>query len=257
MKTSVVMTTFCRPEYLDWCLETLWKQNLMGLDYEILVLNDGVKHDGTYEVVRKYACLEMNIRYLFTGQRNADCLHWRVMGFSANVGIKEADGEIVVLTNSDIYHWGETLLPVVNKARVFPMALGTVSKIHDDDGSVVRRLREDLSINEAIAGLQDSFPHPQPEMPFFLAVRREHLLNVGGYDEDFTGYACDDADLMGRLLKIGCHYEYVDAEVVHLFHGRRDPEKIAADQDYQYNLSLLNERSDQIVRNVGKEWGVA
>ena len=93
-----------------------------------------------------------------------------------------------------------------------------------------------------------------------MAFDREKLVSIRGFDEDFTGYACDDVDLIRRLLDAGMHYVYTWAEVVHVFHGVRgnvskdNPRELRP--DYLYNLWLLTYRREQIVRNVDRPWGV-
>jgi glycosyltransferase involved in cell wall biosynthesis len=79
MRATVLMTTYCRPQYLRWSLGSLQRQDLSGLDCEIVVLNDGVLTDGTPEIVQGFRDGGMPVRQLYTGARNINGdAGWRV-----------------------------------------------------------------------------------------------------------------------------------------------------------------------------------
>ena len=268
MKATLLVTTYHREQHLRWSLETLLSQDLKGLKYDILVLNDGTE-DGTEALVKEFSRKGLIISYLFTGQRNRNGNgRWRVPGFAFNIGIKHSDSEIVVLTCSDIYHLGNTLRPIVDAVKTDPWALATVREVYDDWGSLYNYMETTDAwiadeVNLIVDGIKsvppwirDTAPRPCPEMPFFLAMRRKRIIDIGGYDEDFTGYACEDNDLMERLVTGGCHYVKTGAEVVHLYHGMRTHKKVQSMPGYRRNLDLWTARRGQIVRNVGRPWGV-
>lgn len=264
MKVSILITTFQRPDHLRWCLASLCRQAIPW-EHEILVLNDALDDDGTREQVAPYA--EQGVRYLFTGQRNAPGkMVWRVPGFALNIGIKQSTGDIVVISSCDIYHLGSTIAPIVTPLLNYYWLLGTMKQVHSDDGTVIGYLRksgEGPGLAKVIKNLKqqklsvtEKYFAAHPDMPYLLAVRRKHLLYVGGYDEDFTGYACDDNDLMDRLTGVGCQYAYSNAECIHMFHGAKVPaDAIAEDPRYQHNLSLMRRRRGMMHRNNKIEWG--
>lgn len=256
---SVVLTTCCRTEHLFWYLESLAVQDAAGIDLEVIVVNDGLQ-DATESIVNSFTdCLP--IRYVFTGQRNACGLIRRAMGFAANVGIRQAKSDIVVLSCADLYLMSGTLRAVVRAAADDPLALGTPSAIYDDDGRMLSHLAkfgtEDLDgITTEVKSLPTGVIHADPKEPYFMAIRKDHLMAIRGYDEDFTGYACEDDDLILRLIRFGCRLCPTECEAVHLYHGDRDTHTIAKDPAYLHNLSLLNSRQALVVRNLDREWGV-
>lgn len=264
MKFSIILTTYNRSNHLYFCLRSLHNQ-LIGMDHEIVVVNDGDEDETENVVKTSDAAKGLNIKYVYTGGRKEG--GWRVMGFAANVGIQQATGEIVVLSNSDVYHHGNTVKPVIENCIKNPMALSTLNRVFDDDGELIKALNTQpfnlklhQAICEKISKLNRKLPgcYPaNPDMPFFMAIRREHLINIGGYDEDFTGCASEDNDLIDRLEAIGCRHVYAPkgAEAIHLYHGRRTVKQLQADPGFAYNMKLKWERAHQIVRNVGREWG--
>jgi GT2 family glycosyltransferase len=90
-------------------------------------------------------------------------------------------------------------------------------------------------------------------MPYFMAVDRQRLINIGGYDEDFTGIGADDNDLTDRLRTSGCRYDFAPAEVIHLYHPKH--ENLQDDPRYQHNVKLWKHRKGTVVRNKHREWG--
>lgn len=267
MKVSILITTYQRPDHLRWCLESLCRQDLSSWEVEIVVLNDATDGDGTREVVERYA--EKGARYLFTGQRNANGPIWRVPGFAYNVGIRQTTGDIVVLTSSDIYHLDSTIVPIVVPLLNYWWLLGTVKHVYRDDGSLIEYLRQEgegpdvADVIDRVCRKRPKFAEkytayhvPHPDVPFLLAVRRDHLEYIRGYDEDFIGYGCEDTDLIERLCSIGCEHVYTDAECVHMFHGECHLlADLSNNPRWQYNHSLLRRRRGRPQRNCKREWG--
>lgn len=269
MKIEVLITSFKRPEYLQWNLSTLSRQNLKHYDYHVTVLNDGVE-DTTIDVVNYYRGTGMPIDYLFTGQRNRDGTKWRVPGFAFNIGIKRSNADIVVLSCAEMYHLNESFSFVIRPVLSDPMAIGTPHKVYDDGGGLIRFLNNEYlqylghprntdELNRFIALAKNPKPDPfmsNPYMPYFMAIRRQSLLDIGGYDEDFVGKASDDNDLMERLVAVGHKYVFTPAEVIHLFHPKPKAADLLNSDTFKHNRRLMIERRGKNVRNAGREWGV-
>ena len=261
MKLSIIMTTFNRPNQLRFCLESIHRQRMDRFDHEVLVIDDG--HENESWKVSKYGNFPgMNIRHIHTGCRTNK--RWRTMGFSANIGIQQAQGEIVALTSSDCYHFGDTVGLVYEASLKDRAAISSVNKVFDDNGSLIESLiagnadaAKKASDEIRNSPHQPGFYPANPDMPFFLATRREHLINLGGYDEDFIGIASEDCDLLDRLQDAGCHYVYAPegADIIHLYHGRKSIKELEDNPGFRYNIRLRNERQGILVRNKNRKWG--
>jgi glycosyltransferase involved in cell wall biosynthesis len=248
-KISLVMASFNRSELLDVSLTSI-EQNLPDFPFEIVVVNDGLE-DKTEAVCRKHK--QLNIRYFFTGQRNKNGLVRRNPVFPNNFAIKQATGDIVILTNPEIYHLERALSELIppllsnKKYLVIPEVL-----YFDDLGTFTEQIKKGQTGN--LRTLVNKEYHAV--MPFLLACWKKEIIAIGGYDEDFIGYASDDNDFIDRLLKNGCSHFRVPAKVVHLKHEQRCPEgMLYSNPAWVYNRRLLISRADKIVRNKGKEWG--
>lgn len=266
MKISVLITCYQREEYLKYHLDSILFGNYPLPEYEIIIINDGVPGKAE-RIAKHYQNMAYPVRYLFTGQRNTEEMQWRVPGFAFNIGIKETSGEIVVLSCAEMFHLDNSLHILTVPFEKDPKALVTPAIVLDDEGEIFRALSDHSFEDDRYLLLdnlryrylqrwmnQDPF-FATPYMPYFMAIMRKELLDIGGYDEDFTGIGADDNDLTDRLIANGCHYVYTPTNVIHLHHPRRDYDELKANPRYRYNCQLWRERKGQIKRNAGKEWG--
>ena len=253
MKVSIIVPSFKRANLLRWNLLSLSRQTI-PFDFETIILNDGTS-DETEELCSKYKD-KLNIKYIFTGQRNmSGNFVWRIPGFAINIGVKQSEGDVIVLCCAEMFHVNDTIRRItevfnssdIDKTIVIPLA-------KDDNSRFLNR----LIVHYGEYSMDDYNTQPNLDnvrFPFFMAMKKKDYMDIGGYDEDFTGTDFDDADLVHRLVQNGCQYLETEARVVHLWHERlsMSPERRVR---YEYNKRLYKEREDIIVRNVGREWGV-
>jgi glycosyltransferase involved in cell wall biosynthesis len=248
---SILITAFQRPELLNWGLYSLARQ-AMTFDFETIVINDGIP-DYSERICRRYQeCL--HIKYLFTGQRNlSGRIQWRVPGFAFNIGARRATGEILIMSCAEIFHLDPTIAKLTYTVMHNPKLLAITAGKDDQDGSFLAQLIN--SGGQYDAGRYAAYPELCTLLPFLMAVSKTEFMALGGYDEDFTGIAYDDCDLTDRLIKNGCRYQPTDSRIIHLYHPR-----IAygcfENPDWMYNKKLYNERRNQVVRNLNREWGL-
>ena len=263
---SIIMPSFRRAELLKWGLFSIAKQKV-DCDYEIIVLNDGVE-DETENVCKMFS-KKLPIKYVFTGQRNYDGIHPRVPGFAINIGVKQAVGDVIILTCPEVFHIQNNVINLLIQAlKVNPKVLATPREVIDDlTGSFLEHvkfnygdidediLRQLLVSHRNVTDEGAAAFISNPYMPYLLAMQKNQFMNIGGYDEDFIGIAADDNDLMDRLVANGCEYNFVEADVVHLYHGPKIIQDMK-DQLYLYNVKLWKDRKGIIERNTQIPWGV-
>jgi len=248
MTTSMIITTYDRAELLRYSLASIARQPVP--DLEILIIND-YRQDETEAVVNSFKD-QLDISYHFTGHRNKDAVIWRCPGFAINYGVKRCKGDYIIISCAEIYHLDDVLHKMIASTGGLVVLYG-----YDDKGQVLQDLRQNITPtvdsvheyrdNSKVTGLNTL-------LPFCMGMLKDDFIYIGGYDEDFTGQAYDDNDLVTRLQDLGLSYIKVDASIIHLYHSRklatRSLERIA------HNRSLFERRKGVIVRNTDKEWGL-
>jgi len=252
LKVSILITAFQRPHLLKWNLFSLARQEI-PFPYEVLVLNDGVP-DETEGLCRKYRN-RLNVRYVFTGQRNLQGeIKYRVPGFALNIGAKLSCGDILIISCAEMFHLNDTIAclsgPVMANSRLLATAIG----MDDKDASFLEYVESNGGDFDYDAYLHN-YPRLNTRLPFLMAISRKEFYAIGGYDEDFTGFAYDDDDLVSRLQDNGCSLCLTQAQTIHLYHPRHDDSHVQS-PEMQLNRRLYMERKGQIVRNQGREWGL-
>jgi glycosyltransferase involved in cell wall biosynthesis len=248
--TSLVITTFQRANLLEWGLLSLAKQNI-PFPLETIIVNDGI-NDETEAICRQYSA-KLNLKYIFSGQRNiGGQVKWRVPGFAFNIGVRQSEGRILILSCAEMFHIGDTIhqliSPILQNNTLITVPVGK----DDQDASFLNMLIQ----TQGNADLQvfNNLVNLNVQLPFLIAIDRIHFMAIRGYDEDFTGIAFDDNDLVDRLQKYGCRFFQTQAKAVHLYHPRY-VYQVGESPDWHYNRNLYLARKNNIVRNINRDWG--
>ena len=201
MKVSVVVPTYNRVGTLRVVLPSLLDQSIGADQYEI-VIADSRSTDGTAAYVAELAgSATQRIRHIpgdFSGRAAA-----------RNAGIAAARAPLVLFTDADIIAARDLLAQHVGAqdaagSRIAVVGCELQVKSLDD----YRMQRDQPSTRRPL--------HPDTRRSlswlYFLtgnaSVRRDDLLAVGGFDEDFTGYGHEDLELGYRLAKAGVELRY-------------------------------------------------
>lgn len=248
--TSILITTFLRPHLLQWNLFSLAKQKITH-PFETIVLNDGLP-DETESLCRQYEA-RLNLKYVFTGQRNIEgSLIYRVPGFALNIGAKIASGENLIISCAEMFHLNNTIENLIDPLQYSSQLMCTAIGM-DDDGSFLDYLNLHHGDFDSHA-FNYNYATVNTSLPFLMAVRKEKYLAIGGYDEDFTGFAYDDNDFVDRMKLSGCRLALTQAKTIHLYHVRHDL-GMEMSPPYLHNQRLYRDRQGLIIRNNGREWG--
>jgi GT2 family glycosyltransferase len=247
MNTTVIIASYKRNKLLKWNLESLARQDLSNV--EVIVLDESYEIDPACLAL----CTEYKVNYLHSGKTKKHEYEWRVPGFAFNIGGKKASGEFLVLSCAEVYHPLDTLDMLRGILEKNSEAIAIPNKIRDDKGSIIGQLEAGGTANMASVGRLKVL---DPTLPFFMGMTRSRFIDMGGYDEDFTGVCFDDNDVTDRLILSGGHYTPIGAPVVHLFHPRHNYRSEEIKRRWQYNKDLYDKRKGTIVRNEGRDWGL-
>lgn len=252
-KVSIIISTFQRQHLLRWSLFSLAKQDI-PYDFETIVVNDAVE-DESKELCRKYQ-EKLNLKYIFSGQRNlAGELKWRVPGYAINIGVQQSTGQVIIISCAEMFHLNNTIRALAPPVLENPKIMAIPAGWDDREGSFLQQINNFQGEYGSIdIDSLNKYPKLDTFLPFLMAVSRDAFFSIGGYDEDFTGMAFDDNDLVGRLQLNGCSYLQTDARTIHLYHPRIVYGK-ENDPAFLYNKRLYISRKGSIIRNKNREWG--
>lgn len=250
---SIIIPSYHRPELLEFGLKSLIMQRF-HIPYEVIVLNDGIP-DKTEEICNKYRN-KLNIKYVFTGQRNLETLKWGNPGLVFNEGAKLAEGKFLILTSPEIFHLDDRNLtflitPLTNNPKLLTIPSGK----YDKEANYLNYLktnnsnRPNYDIYNKIENVLDT------KMPFCMGMTKLQFIAIGGYDPIYAkGFCFDDNDFVDRLLEAGCKHYQTNAQIVHLFHSRKPETRVgltSRDNAWLRNQNLyLNRKSRKTINIV-------
>jgi len=223
---SVIIVNYNVQEFLEQTLLSLDKA-LLDTTSEIIVV-DNASIDGSVKMVRKRF---PNVQ-LIESPKN--------LGFSAgnNLGIKEAQGQYIVLLNPDTVVQEDTFQKLLDFFARTPAASAATCKILNPDGSFSVDCRHSvptpLTAFWKLLGLDRLFPKSKVFAKYnltyldenelnqveaisgsFMMLRSETVAEVGLLDEDFFMY-CEDIDYCHRINQAGGKIFYVpDSQIIH------------------------------------------
>lgn len=253
---SIVIPSFKRKELLKWGLYSLSKQQC-PYPFEVIILNDGQENDGTKELCESYS-EKFNIKYIYTGIRNKKEEIWRCPGFVLNIGVKQTQAEYIILSCPEIYHFDTfAIKKIIDELRKSKQLLVRPIGLDDQSGQfldIVKAKRGNVEYKSSFKNITKKL---NTEMPFFIGLHKQDFIDIGGYDEDFIGWAYDDTDLIARLKRYNCKFVQTDSTIVHLYHPRHRIGIKNNQKMYKHNQKLYEEKDKTgiIFSNENRVWG--
>jgi GT2 family glycosyltransferase len=253
---SLILPSYKRADLLNLGLYSISKQKI-DYDLEIIVLNESNDKEtkGVCDYYSQYK--QLNIRHIISNPSGVT----RNVVFATNIGTKQAKGEIIILSCPEMFHLKENINTIINPLLNNKKLISIPNYILFDTGEIKKYLyntRLTLDVPENLLKKLTINDHNKysATLPFFIAFYKQEATNIGGMDEDFTGIAGEDDDFVKRLIANGLTYIRSDISVIHLFHPKSFDENTKdKNSKYLYNMKLLEERKNTIIRNEGKEWG--
>ena len=184
-RVSVVVCSYNGAATLRECLDSLMRLDYP--DYEVILIDDG-STDDTRAIAKDYP------QVFYHHQANHG------LSVARNVGARLASGEIVAYTDSDCVadeHWLLYLVEAMRDQNV--EAIGGPNVTPESDGWIAKCIAA-VPGNPSHVMLDDQHAEHVPGCN--LAVRRQTLLGMGGFDPQFR-QAGDDVDICWRILDAG------------------------------------------------------
>lgn len=266
MRITLGITTFNRSHLLDKSLERLTH---LTIPDEVLVVDDG-SIDATKEVCEGFKN-RLPIKYIY----NHSPSH-TICSFARNIIVKNMTGEVLITSEPELLFVTDIVKQMKDKCDMYPnhvISVGTIYHMQEH-----ARLR-DLVYTDPKQFLSESVveeyiiePRPYNIEGFVKTVnltasysalyRKDWLMEVGGWDEQFPGnYGFDDTDLLTRL-RISGYNQIIsnEMEAIHQFHPHQLPHVMGANaklnDEYFTNKNMQDANNPFIVANKGKPWGI-
>jgi len=225
MQLSIIILNYKTKNLVKQCIKNI--ENLgLGLNYEIMVVDNNSK-DGIEEMMKEFYS---NIKFIQTEENKG-------MGAGNNAGIKNAQGEYILILNPDVVVLENSIERLLNFIKdrprvgcVAPQLLNP-NKTHQQsryrfpEFSLPAFIRTDLKIFGG-KRLDKYFMNDVPieschkidwARGSALLFRKSVLNKVNGFDKRFFMYM-EDVDLCRRIWKAGYEIWYVsEAKMIHYY----------------------------------------
>ena len=197
MKYSIIVPVFNRPDEVDELLESLTRQTLK--DFEVVIVEDGSKIP-CKDVCDKYANI-LDLHYYAKPNSGP--------GQSRNYGAERANGEYVIILDSDVVLPQGYLQAVDNSLTSEIVAFGGPDASHLSFTPVQKAISYSMTSFFTTGGIRGSSPqsgrargaldkfYPRS---FNMGIRRDVYLQLGGFTKMRFG---EDIDFSYRIVEAG------------------------------------------------------
>jgi hypothetical protein len=152
-----------------------------------------------------------------------------------NIGLHEAKEGVVFMLDADILLTGSLrhYAEICAQRNCFAILVGLTTipprepRFMPPTGSFLQKIVEET--RDSYHWLDGTVTHVLRERvdwgsdcraaPGIMLVRKQLLVNAGGYRSDLVGWGWEDIDVQVRLLRLGLECVQVDEEIKHLEHG--------------------------------------
>lgn len=212
-RTSVIIPTYQRCQSVRRALTALAGQTRPADEYEVIVSIDGSR-DGTDEMLGRFTA---PYRLRGVWQENQG------RAAALNVGIRLAEGDLLVLLDDDMEpapgfvaahhraHGGQTELGVLGAVPITVDSASTPLVRYV--GRKFNRHLEKVAAPGYSLRLRDFYSGN-------FSMRRDTLLRIGGFDEDFKVYGNEDLELFVRLRRAGVRLAYSREALAHQHYAK-------------------------------------
>ncbi len=250
MKISVIVTTYNRPAALDRVLAALTAQDVAPA--EVVIADDG-------SGPTTQACIDF---WRESGRLNLKHAWQEDDGFRAaaarNRAVARASGDYLIFLDGDCIPFPDFISRHISLATPGRFVAGSrvlldetvtreieTQRSAPESWSMIRwlKLRRASHVNRLLPFLRlgdGSWRTAKPDRwqdarTCNLGLWRDDFIAINGFDEGFSGWGHEDADLAVRLIRHGCTHKSgrFSVPVIHLWH--REAARAAADQ----NLSRM------------------
>ena len=200
---SIILATRNEAAHIRPCMASLLSQDAPELDLEILAV-DGLSNDGTREFLEQTAAQDPRVKVLLNERKRQPC--------AFNLGLREARGEFVCIFGSHTLY-KKDYVAVCLRELIAKEAVGCGGRV------VTQASVDTLQARLVASALAHPFGSSQKSFRTqlegfadnvnYMVIRKQPLIDVGGYDEQLTRNEDNDTNqkLRARGHKLFCTWK--------------------------------------------------
>ncbi len=224
---AVIITTFERPQHLRRSLASIATQDRVIAGFELIVCDDGSQDDTAHLVTDFAEDVDFPVSYtthLHSGFQPGRC---------RNDGVRSSVAPYLVFCDGDCVLPSDHLAAHAAAARPRTVLLGEPCYLSDTQSrkvteKVIRSralsavIPRSVRLRSAISAWRHRHSRRRKLVSSFFSLWREDFEQINGFDENFTGWGCEDDDLGLRLSRSGVRSASIMASTqsFHLWHPR-------------------------------------
>lgn len=226
-KFSIIIISYNNKNGLELTLDSLNHIHYPEHSHEIIVVDDGSQPPlySSLDCAINPLCQFIYIPRSSTSSRSK----------ARNTGAASANNEWLVFIDGDQYVNPDLLVNynnAINKHTELTALLGTRIDLTEWQSSHllanknysqlqrITRTQQDFR-NSIKAHFEDSFPDILGTWILFwshnFTIKRTSFLQIGGFDENFLGWGCEDVEVGYRLTKNKLRFDFLENHVFHLY----------------------------------------
>ncbi len=242
-RTSVIVITLNRPEYVRRCLEALQSQEPPP---DQIIVVDSSKDDLTTKMVANFP----GVLYL----RNDN--GYGRMTTSRNIALKHSTGEIIAFVDDDAFAhagWLSALVEAYTSPEIGAVGGRALNNVPGEEAQGV----DNIGKLTKYGNLESNFAADPGKtiavdhiIGCNMSFRREVLARLGGFREDFPGISgvCEDSDMSLRVRKLGYTILFTPRSVVDHISA---PQAVGKRFDTRYAYNGTRNRMVMLISNFG------
>lgn len=169
-----------------------------------------------------------------------------------NVGFKLSKSDIVIFSDADLIMPPNNLAESIKKLQDYPF-VSPYNRVIDLDKN-----ETNIPINDIFKIKRDDYRgkddnqkiNPCGGMTIF---RRNDFMNIGMWNELFSGWGGEDTQLFMKIQKLQIPYIEMPYEIYHLYHNKAN----IIQQEYERNLGILSEYSKLNIEQINSDINIS
>ena len=257
-KISIVMTYYNRQQQTIYTLNSFQKHYGSRYNFEVIIIDDNSNDGNTLNTI--YKNYSFPIKYRYISKEEKGC---RVnSGLAYNIGFSMAEGDVIVIQNSECYHYTNILREIykMNLELYYYTTPVICSPSFEINDYIINNLNmnkmnmikflEEKNKSEHHNGWYNSpeMPKNRQHMHFCSIIAKRKLDILGGFDETYSNnYWYEDNEFLFRVRKILNPIFMLNSLVIHLYHENGSFSDMYKNREMQKSIRI-NEQKYELLK---------